>query len=74
MNIQLILVIICVAIAAFFICRRFLRAVKSKACPGCSKTNCCDPTACPEQKQLEELRPRPDGKTDSRFSKNVKDS
>lgn len=58
MNIQLILVIICVAIAAFFICRRFLRALKSNACPGCTKTNCCDPTACPEQNRLQELRPR----------------
>ncbi|MBD5627387.1 MAG: FeoB-associated Cys-rich membrane protein [Desulfovibrio sp.] len=58
MNIQLVIVIICVAVAALFMGRRFLRAVKSKACPGCSKTNCCDPAACPEQKQIEELRPR----------------
>lgn len=58
MNIQLILVVICVVIAALFMARRFLRAVKRKACPGCTKTSCCDPTACPEQKQLEELRPR----------------
>lgn len=58
MNIQLILVIICVAIAVFFMGRRFLRALKSRSCPGCTKTSCCDPTACPEQKRLEELRPR----------------
>ena len=58
MNIQLGIVIICVAVAAFFIGRRFLRAVKSRSCPGCTKTSCCDPEACPEQKQIEELRPR----------------
>ena len=58
MNIQLGIVIICVAVAAFFIGRRFLRALKSRSCPGCTKTNCCDPDACPSQKLPEELRPR----------------
>lgn len=58
MNIQLILVIICVAAAAFFMGRRFLRALKSRSCPGCTKANCCDPDACPEHRQIEELRPR----------------
>ena len=58
MNIQLILVIICVAAAAYFICRRFLRALKSRSCPGCTKTSCCDPDACQERREIEELRPR----------------
>ncbi|MBD5417795.1 MAG: FeoB-associated Cys-rich membrane protein [Desulfovibrio sp.] len=58
MNIQLAIVIICVAVAALFIGRRFLRALKSRSCPGCSKTSCCDPDACQERKQIEELRPR----------------
>ena len=58
MNIQLGIVILCVAVAAFFMGRRFLRAVKSRSCPGCTKTNCCDPAACQERKLPEELRPR----------------
>ena len=57
MDIQLVLVVICVAVAAFFMGRRFLRALKSRSCPGCAKTNCCDPDAC-QQKLPEELRPR----------------
>lgn len=58
MNIQLAIVILCVAVAAFFMGRRFLRALKSRSCPGCTKTNCCDPDACQGRKLPEELRPR----------------
>lgn len=58
MNIQLAIVILCVAVAAIFIGRRFLRALKRRSCPGCTKTSCCDPDACQSQKLPEELRPR----------------
>lgn len=60
MNIQLLLVIICVGAAALFIGLRFWRALRSRHCPGCSKANCCDPTACQQPNKIEELRPRQD--------------
>ena len=58
MNVQLLLVILCVVVAAFVIGRRFVRALRSRGCVGCGKTNCCDPASCPEQQTPEELRPR----------------
>lgn len=58
MNIQLVLVILCVAVAAFFVGRHFLRALRSRSCPGCSKNTCCNPADCPEQKLPEGSPPR----------------
>lgn len=60
MNIQLILVIICVWAAALFMGLRFLRALRTRQCPGCTKANCCDPATCQESSLPQELRPRQD--------------
>lgn len=69
MNTQLVVVLLCVAVAAFFVGRRFVRVLRRRgcACESCGKanSNCCDASGCPSgnpgeqaQKSITELRPR----------------
>ncbi len=58
MDIQTVVVILCILIAAVFIGRRFLASMRQGTCAGCPRQNCCDSASCPEGKVLKELKPK----------------
>lgn len=62
---QIILVSICVAAALLFMGRRMLRAVRNRGACACDAANSCPNHrscegggGCPEEKRLQELKPR----------------
>lgn len=61
MNVQLVIVVLCIAVAVAFMAKRFVGALQSKGCADCEKDckhrSCAGGGECVNEKKLRELRP-----------------